>query len=262
MILYPVDDINHARRSGSAWLLTGERVLITGATGFLGSWMKQTLDYQCLITESRDLVDGVYDTIFCFAPTPIEPVIECAQKSGALVVYASSGAVYGGVEKQVSEDDAVQPKTLYGKEKARGEQLLIESGVDYQIYRLFTLAGQGMRNHFALTHFIDAVKHGDSMEVFGNGQTVRSYLYAADVIGWMLRLLNAPHGIYNIGSEIPITINALAEEISYYTHGHPYKYTQPDWIEPAPFYLPSCRKARNYGCYQKFGLDHILKRML
>lgn len=262
MSLYPDDDVNSARWMGDAWRLTGERVLITGATGFIGSWIKEALDYQCHMTLGRDFVNGEYDTIFHLAPTPIEPVIECAQKTGAIVIYASSGAVYGGAAKQVSETDAVQPKTEYGKEKARSEKLLIGSGLDYRIYRLFALAGPGLRNYFALTHFVDAVKHDRPMEVFGNGETVRSYLYAADVIGWILRLIDAPKGIYNVGSEFPITTKGLAEEISYYLNGYPYVFAQPDYIEPAPFYLPSCKKAREHGCYQKFGMDHILKRML
>ena len=69
------------------------KVLITGATGFIGSWLQEALDHQVIMTASRDFVDGEYDTIFHLAPTPIEPVIECAQRTGALVVYASSGAV-------------------------------------------------------------------------------------------------------------------------------------------------------------------------
>ena len=260
---YPKTDIDFIRDHGSAWQWTGERVLITGATGFIGSWLAQVFAYQCELTLDRDFVDGEYDAIFHFAPTPIEPVIACAQKTNALVVYASSGAVYGGTPKQVTEDADTNPKTAYGIEKLRAEKLLIKSGLDYRILRLFTLAGQGLRNYFALTHFIEAVKTGKPMRVFGNGKQIRSYLYIADVLTWMLGIIDFGRpGIYNVGSERAISIGELAERVSDYVHGHPIKYTQPYFVEPAPYYLPDCTKAREIGLHQRFDLEYSIRRMM
>lgn len=241
---------------------TGEKVLITGASGFIGSWLAQVFAYQCDLTLARDFVGGDYETIFHCAPTPIEPVIESAKRTGATVVYTSSGAVYGGVPQQVSEDAAIIPKTEYGREKARSEALLAKSGLDYRILRIFALAGPGMRDYFAITSFVNAVKKGKPMEIYGTGKTVRSYLYIADLITWMLRIIDFGRpGAYNVGSEMPISIEELADRVGDYVHGHPVKYVQRYFVEPAPYYLPDCTKAREVGLHQHFDLDYCIKRM-
>lgn len=263
MSSYPKSDIDYIRLEGQSWRWTGERVLITGATGFIGSWLAEVLDYQCKLTLGRDFVEGEYDTIFHLAPTPIEPVIESAKKTGAMVIYASSGAVYGGVPKQVKETDLIIPKTEYGREKARSERMLMLSGVDYRILRIFALAGPGMRDYFALTAFINAVKAGKPMEVYGTGKTIRSYLYIADMLVWLFKIADFGRpGAYNVGSEIPISILELADRISDYVHGHPVKHVQRYFVEPAPYYLPDCARAHEIGLQQHFGLDYAIKRML
>lgn len=260
---YPKCDIDFVREHGNAWLWTRERVLITGATGFIGSWLAQVLDYQCNLTLNRDFVDGEYDTIFHFAPTPIEPVIECAQLCKAQVIYTSSGAVYGGVPQQVNEDAPIIPKTEYGREKARSEALLAKSGLDYRILRIFATAGPGLRDYFAITAFVNAVKAGKPMEIYGTGKTVRSYLYIADLLVWMLRIIGFGRpGAYNVGSEIPITIEELAERVGDYVHGHPIKHVQRYFVEPAPYYLPDCGRAHEIGLHQRFDLDYCIKRMM
>lgn len=260
---YPKSDIDFIRSEGQAWRLTGEKILITGATGFLGSWLAEVLDHQCDLTLSRDFIDGDYETIFHFAPTPIEPVIESAKRTSATIVYASSGSVYGGIPKQVTEDAPTNPKTSYGMEKLRSEIMLEKSGLDYRAVRLFTLAGAGLRNHFALTAFIDAVKTGKPIQVFGNGKQIRSYLYIADVLTWILKIIDYGNpGVYNVGSERAISIGELADEVAGYVHGHPIKYTQKYFVEPAPYYLPDCTKAHEIRVQQHFGLDYSIKRMM
>lgn len=262
-VTYPKSDIDFIRLNGQCWRYTGERVLITGATGFIGSWLAAALDYQCKLTLARDFVDGEYDTIFHLAPTPIEPIIECARKTNASVLYTSSGAVYGGVPQKVKETDLIIPKTEYGKEKARSEHLLMESGLDYRIVRIFALAGAGMRNYFALTSFIEAVKTNKPMQVYGLGKTIRSYLYIADAVVWMLRILdNGERGAYNLGSEVETSIGELAERVSDYAHGNPIKHVQRYFVEPAPYYVPDCTKARELGLQQWHGLDYAIRRMM
>ena len=141
-----------------------KRVLITGARGFFGSWMAKALYNDCIVvladrTNINDMLLSKYDYIFHFAPTPIEPVIECAKKSNAKVLYASSGAVYGGLEEKVSETSPTNPKTDYGYEKLRSETVLRKSGLDYCTARLFTFCGTNMKNTFAITSFVDAIKN-------------------------------------------------------------------------------------------------------
>lgn len=260
---YPKQDIDFIRDHGNAWLFTGERVLITGATGFIGSWLAQVLDYQCNLTLDRDFVDGEYDTIFHFAPTPIEPVIACAKRNKALVVYTSSGAVYGGSPKQVTEDAITKPKTEYGREKLRSEMLLQQSGLEHYILRIFTTAGPGLRDSFALTNFVNDVKNNRPIMVHGNGKAIRSYLYIADLLVWMLKIVDyGKPGIYNVGSERAICIGELAKRVAAYVHGHEILYRNSFFVEAAPYYLPDCTKAKSMGLYEHFDLDYMIGAML
>jgi len=244
-------------------------VLVTGATGFFGLWMTHALYGRCnLVLAGRDnltntLKGGDYDYIFHFAPTPIEPVIECARRNNAVVVYASSGAVYGGIEKKVSESSPTFPKTDYGKEKLRCEFLLKTSGVDYRIARLFTFCGTNMRGQFAVTAFVDAVKHGKDIPVFGGGRSVRTYLYIMDAIVWLTEIAIYGHGIYNVGSERETTIFQLAKQVSTMVTPTAKIYCDPKpFIDPAPYYVPDCTKAHNLGLYQWHNLEYGLRKML
>jgi len=43
---------------------------------------------------------------------------------------------------------------------------------------------------------------------------MRSYLYVADAVAWLLRMVIEPkNGVYNVGSEIPISIESLAQKV-------------------------------------------------
>jgi len=82
----------------------------------------------------------------------------------------------------------------------------------------------------------------------GHGQTVRSYLYGADLAIWLFTiLLRGEHARpYNLGSDIPITIAQLAEFTAKACGSHAgiriLGHLQPD--ETAEVYLPDINRAR------------------
>jgi nucleoside-diphosphate-sugar epimerase len=242
-------------------------VLITGANGFFGSWLTDAFYGKCnLVLANRDnlydALKGEYDCIFHFAPAPIEPIMECA-KNGATVLYASSGAVYGGAQRKVSESDVAAPRTDYGIEKLRNELVLKNSNIDYRVARLFTFCGTRMKDQFAITTFVDALKAGSPLPVYNKGKTVRTYLYIIDAIIWLCEIVLRGHGIYNIGSERETTIMELAEQVCSFRIPKGEIYCNPkELIEPAPYYVPDCSKAHELGLYQWHNLEYGLRRML
>ena len=243
-------------------------VLITGATGFFGSWMVKALCDDCnLYYSNRENMSGMlrlakYDYIFHFAPTPIEPVIECAKRSGAKILYASSGAVYGSIGVKVDEDYQTNPKTEYGIEKLRSENILKNSGLDYCIARLFTFCGTGLKNNFAVTNFIDDIKNDRPIKVLWP-HTVRSYMYIVDAISWLLVLMQSENGIYNVGSEKGISVGKLAELVSSFTiPRNEIMVSDKPFIDPAPYYVPDCSKAHDLGLEQHFSLNYGIERMM
>lgn len=143
------------------------------------------------------------------------------------VLNLSSGAVYGQqpwtVEK-VGEDwlgapDCTNPKNTYAEAKRAAEMLvgIYRKQFDLQVVtaRIFALLGPylSLDIHFAAGNFILDAMQGRTVVVQGNGQPVRSYLYAADLVTWLLHILvRAPAGkFYNVGSDEGVSIASLAE---------------------------------------------------
>ncbi len=241
-------------------------VLVTGATGFFGSWMSKVIDTKCNLwtcghDNLNDLLKRNYDYIFHFAPTPIEPVIECAKRSNAKILYASSGAVYGTLHEKASEDMLYNTRNDYAIEKARSELVLRRSGVDYCIARLFAFCGTGMKNHFAITAFVDAVKNNKPLIVYSH--SVRTYMYIADAIVWLCKLMQSDNGVYNVGGNREITIDKLAMRVaSYVVPPAEIIESNKPFIDAQPYYVPDCSKAEDLGLQRHFTLEYGIRQML
>lgn len=242
----------------------GADILITGAMGFFGSYVSEILSDIANVTRQNrhnySVLDN-YDMIFHFAPVDVMPVIECAKRTQAKILYTSSGAVYGGLEHRVKETDECNPKTLYGGNKLVNENVLQKEYDNFVIARPFTFCGRGMQNHFAITNFVESAVHNKPLQVFNQGKAIRSYLYAVDLAVWLINLMDKGTGIYNVGSEIPTSIKHLARLVSEQT-GAKIEYVKDDFIEPAPYYLPNCQKARELGLKQNYTLEYGLRRMI
>lgn len=242
----------------------GANILITGATGFFGMYVSEILSAIAIVSMRNSQnysLDGGYDMIFHFAPVDVRPVVACAKRTYAKILYTSSGAVYGGVQHRVRETDECNPKTLYGGNKLVQENILQAEYDNIVIARPFTFCGKGLRNYFAITNFIEAAKHGMPLQVYKQGKAIRSYLYAVDLAVWLINLMDMGNGIYNVGSEIPTSINSLAKLVSDKT-GAKIEYVKDDFVEPAPYYLPNCEKAHELGLRQNYTLEYGLRRMI
>jgi len=244
------------------------QVLITGCEGFFGSWMYKALFGKCTLYFANHNNMPLHlskleklDYIFHFAPTPIEPVIECAKRSNAKILYASTGAVYGTLHEKATEDMLYNTRNDYAIEKARNEMVLKRSGLDYCIARLFAFCGTGMKNHFAITAFVDAVKNNRPLVVYSH--SVRSYMYIADAIVWLCRIMQSNSGIYNVGGNHEITIDKLAQRVSSYVIPKAEVIeSDKDFYDPQPYYVPDCSKARDLGLQYHFNLEYGIRQML
>lgn len=243
-------------------------VLITGATGFFGSWLTYALNGRCILTLAnreniKECLRGEYDYIFHCAPCDIRPIIDCAFHDKSKVLFTSSGAVYGTIYDRPKEDAPLLPKTSYALTKLKDEIHLKGSGLDYVIARCYAFCGAHMRNLFALTAFINALQTGHPLNVLNRGMSVRSYLYAADLAVWLLTLMVKGDGVYNVGSEHETTIKQLAEMVADYATPHaPIIYSDKEFIETQPYYVPDCTKAHRLGLYQWHDLEYGLRRMI
>ena len=296
----------------------GARVLITGGTGFIGSWLLQCLQrandlgrsHTSLVVLTRDadrarrrtphmfersdtvlLAGDVSDfsapvgrlDLCIHAATDVgtvgaapdyrqlfdtivggtRRVLDLAQASGvSRVLIASSGAVYGTQppdlervdERFTGAPDPVHVPSAYGNGKRAAEAfactVAAQSGMSVAMARIFALLGPGMPldGPFAAGNFIRDVLAGRPMSIQGDGRPVRSYLYAADLVVWLLRILESGTSgqAYNVGSEDPISIRDLALEIARAAATAPaLDIVQNDVAKSlAPRYVPNTAKAR------------------
>ncbi len=146
------------------------------------------------------------------------------------LLLASSGAVYGRQPYEISHvcetynggPDPSNPLSAYGEGKRVAELLgtlyAKKTGLEFKIARCFAFVGPylPLDKHFAIGNFIlDSVKK-QPVIIKGDGTPLRSYLYASDLIVWLLTVLVKGNTCtpYNVGSDQAISIADLAKKIS------------------------------------------------
>ena len=212
------------------------KILITGGTGFVGRWMKETMPYgvgcRFLDRKGYDFFWDVWETetwdcIIHLAPVAPDRVIELAKRDNARLLYCSSGIVYH------PEND-----TEYRQNKIKWEQECIASGADVVIARLFAFYGAWLDDNKAITQFIRAAKKGEPLRIWGDGNTVRSYMSGRTMARWLWAiLLRGQTGeAYDVGDDKPVTMLELARMVVKYYRPAPILIE--GGVDAMPVYLP------------------------
>ncbi|MFO8007057.1 MAG: GDP-mannose 4,6-dehydratase [Candidatus Brocadiia bacterium] len=152
----------------------------------------------------------------------------CAKKRRK-VLLASTSEVYGKGQQEpfTEEDDLIfgattRPRWSYGCSKAIDEFLALaywkEQGLPVVIARFFNVVGprQVGRYGMVVPRFVGQALSGEPITVYGDGQQVRCFCHVLDFVDAVHALMHCPEavgGIFNLGSDTPITINELAEKV-------------------------------------------------
>ncbi len=192
----------------------------------------------------------------------------------------SSGAVYGSQPPEIShipESYPGGPKTsvpasAYGEGKRAAEALCAayaaaSPDLTCQIARCFAFVGPhlALDGTYAIGNFIGSVLASRAIKMHGDGTPLRSYLYASDLTVWLwTMLLHGPSlEPVNIGSEQPISIRELAEEVRSALESSIDVEVLGRAVPSAlrAQYVPSVRKAFNeLGLKQTVGLREAIRR--
>ncbi|HEY0982834.1 MULTISPECIES: NAD-dependent epimerase/dehydratase family protein [unclassified Schlesneria] len=160
---------------------------------------------------------------------PTEELLRLAVQRKQRVFIASTSEVYGKNEKErwTEEDNLVfgptsRPRWAYGCSKAIDEFLALafhrQFGLPVVIGRFFNVVGPRQVGHYGMVipRFVDAALQGGPIVVYDDGQQIRCFGHVREIVEAVIGLVETPaaHGsVYNIGSDFPVTIRQLAEEI-------------------------------------------------
>jgi len=146
----------------------------------------------------------------------------CEKENIKKIIVASSAAVYGEGTPNVklTEESETNPISPYGESKVQMEQKIREFTSKYDInciiLRFFNIYGVGQSDEYAgvITKFIEKIRQGKSLEIFGDGIQTRDFVAIDDVVNSIHNATSYDKsGTYNIASGNVVTINELAEII-------------------------------------------------
>lgn len=141
-------------------------------------------------------------------------VIRLVKKSGARLVFPSSGSVYGAAPNV--EETRPHPVNLYGLAKLRCEKMLADSGIEnYVALRIFAGYGPGEARKGELSSFVfhvyKSAKRGIPPTVYGDGTQTRDFVFVDDVVTCAIKALysDPKERIVNVGTGKSFSFNQV-----------------------------------------------------
>lgn len=144
-------------------------------------------------------------------------LLERARETGTgAFVLASTNAVVGDVGSRViNEQIAVRPLTPYGATKAAGEMLMSAYSASYGLktvaLRFTNVYGEGMQlKDSVIARLMRAALSGGGIQIYGDGEQVRDYVYVSDVVQSIELAMSLPvSDVLTIGLGHSVSMNEL-----------------------------------------------------
>ncbi len=197
-------------------------------------------------------------------------LLEAMRKAGVdRIVFTSTSTVYGEAELiPTPEEYPTVPISIYGASKLACEALISSycHTFDMQswIYRFANVIGK-RSNHGVIYDFIMKLrKNPEELEILGNGEQNKSYIYISDCVDAMFFGLKAEErvNILNIGSEDQIKVKRIAEIVSEEMGLDPvFRFTGGDrgWKGDVPVMLLSIEKLKSMGWRPKYNSEQAVR---
>jgi UDP-glucose 4-epimerase len=228
------------------------KILITGDQGYIGSALKEYLDHELTgydLINNQDIldynnlnnsmkdIDLVIHLAACSTISTCNNDPDLAYKINELgtenvlnamkanhcskIIYASTSSVYGA-GANLTEESEINCQSVYGASKYAGELKVINSGVNYIIFRMFNVVGQVNSQLFGFDRLFGALISGH-VNIYGidydtrDGTCERDYISLNDVcLAYKLVIDNIDNQIYNLCSNIPRSVLEIIDEFKKY----------------------------------------------
>ena len=150
----------------------------------------------------------------------------CRNLGGIRVVFTSSGGTVYGIPEIVPtpETASTNPITAYGISKLAIEKYLglyeYLYDMEYRVLRIANPFGPyqtALKNQGVIAAFLQKAMSDKPVEIWGDGNVVRDYIYVDDVIEALLLAANHKgHGrVFNVGSGKGISLNDIITAIEH-----------------------------------------------
>ncbi|MEM5790560.1 MAG: NAD-dependent epimerase/dehydratase family protein [Candidatus Aenigmatarchaeota archaeon] len=107
-------------------------------------------------------------------------VLEFCRKNDSKIIFASSAAVYGNLNKKAEENDFCKPISPYGKYKLFIEEQIKAYNefydIPYTIFRIFNVYGPGATTG-VVKNLVDSVKNNKTFYLYGDGKQKKRFYF-------------------------------------------------------------------------------------
>ena len=200
-------------------------------------------------------------------------VLEAMRMQGVRrIIFTSTSTVYGEADKlPTPEEYPTMPISLYGASKLAAEALIASYCHTFEmrawIYRFANVIGRRSR-HGVIYDFIHKLRSNPTeLEILGDGNQTKSYIYVDDCIEAMLAGLKADDKnrvhIFNIGTNDMLRVKRIAEIVCEEMHASPkFKFTggKRGWKGDVPVMLLDASKLNELGWKQRYTSEEAVKK--
>ncbi len=147
-------------------------------------------------------------------------VLEAARHNGTgRFIFASSGAAVGNARPPIHEELAPHPASPYGAGKLAGEAYCLAYFNSYRVETVSLRFGNvygplsGLKNS-VVAKFIKRAMKGEALEIYGDGDQTRDFIFVDDLIDAVYRASTAPDAsgqIFQIATGRETSVNEMVE---------------------------------------------------